>query len=472
MKTRLPQLYWVLVFALFTCLAPRAFSADTLAITNTTWSPGGFQLQWTNLGPGTSYTIQSQDSLGQGIWLLPMASAPWPINLNQWTDASAVSNQYRFYRVLGVPTAERGKILGTSLRASYATSTIAVILGLAGVTGVTPQYPVSVYKINYETISPIGARTRASGALVLPTGASGGLPLLSYQHGTIARTNDAPSLNSSGEVILGVAFASLGYAAVLPDYLGLGESEGVQLYVHARSEATASVDMLRAARCYCASNSVTLNNKLFLCGYSQGGHATMALLRELETFHASEFTVTACAPMAGPYDMSGATTEDALSGRVVPNPYYYALLLASYQDVYHLAPTLADLLASPYNTTLPSLLHGNSTDDTLNAAMPNPPLQVLKPEYLANFRTNAANPLRLALRDNDLYRWTPISPMRMYHCGGDQDVPIINSQVAHSNFLARGASQVQFIIPSATADHGGCVEPSLTAAKAWFDSLK
>jgi hypothetical protein len=157
---------------------------------------------------------------------------------------------------------------------------------------------------------------------------------------------------------------------------------------------------------------------------------------------------------------------------VVPNPYYYALLLASYQEVYHFAPTLADLLTSPYNTTLPPLLQGNSRDDTINAAMPNPPLQILKPELLANFRTNLNNPLRLALRDNDLCYWKPVSPLRMYHCGGDQDVPIANSHVTYSNFLARGASQVQFIIPSGTADHGDCVQPSLTLVKTWFDSLK
>jgi len=36
-----------------------------------------------------------------------------------------------------------------------------------------------------------GARTLASGALVLPVGKGGALALASYQHGTISRTNDA-----------------------------------------------------------------------------------------------------------------------------------------------------------------------------------------------------------------------------------------------------------------------------------------
>jgi hypothetical protein len=62
--------------------------------------------------------------------------------------------------------------------------------------------------------------------------------------------------------------------------------------------------------------------------------------------------------------------------------------------------------------------------------------------------------------------------MQMYHCSGDQDVLPANSQVAYSSFRAQGASQVQLIDPQPGADHGGCIIPSLTAAKAWFDSLK
>ena len=58
--------------------------------------------------------------------------------------------------------------------------------------------------------------------------------------------------------------------------MGLGSSPGFHPYLHARSEATASVDMLRAGRNYCASNNIGLNGQVFLAGYSQGGHTEMA----------------------------------------------------------------------------------------------------------------------------------------------------------------------------------------------------
>ncbi len=197
----------------------------------------------------------------------------------------------------------------------------------------------------------------------------------------------------------------------------------------------------------------------------------MALHRELESYHTNEFTITASAPMAGAYELSGVTTTNMLLGGVQPNPYYFTYLLAAYQSVYHLAPTFADLLQPPYNTTLPPLMNGNSSGSQINAAMPVDPLLILKPELLADFRTNANHILRQALRDNDLYAWTPQRPMRLYHCAGDQDVIKINSLVAQASFQNRGV-QVPLIDPMPTGDLGDCAMPSLLLAKAWFDSLK
>ena len=45
-------------------------------------------------------------------------------------------------------------------------------------------------------------------------------------------------------------FASAGYAAVAPDYLGLGTGPGLHPYMDLSSEVTASVDMLDAGRRY------------------------------------------------------------------------------------------------------------------------------------------------------------------------------------------------------------------------------
>jgi alpha/beta superfamily hydrolase len=470
MNKRLPNCLGLVLLFLTVCFGrTEDQGAGPLKVTNITASLAGLRLDWTSAGLGLDYTVQSRDALGEeGLWVMPFGNQPWPIPFTQWTDVRSPVERARFYRVLAVPASERGKVLSVAAPVTYTRDLIDAIFAGAGIP-ITSQYDVLGYEVVYETINPKGGRAIASGTLLVPNGTSNTLALASYQHGTITRTNDAPGQ----ELLAGVAFATTGYAAVVPNFLGLGQiSEGLHPYHHARSEATACVDMLRAARSLCATNGHPLNGQLFLAGYSQGGHVTMALLRELEAFHTNEFTVTACAPMAGAYDLSGVTLADFLSNRVQPNPYYFPLLLAAYQSVYQLAPTLADLLAPPYNATLPPLLQGNSSGSEINAAMPAVPTRILKPEYLAAFQASANHPFRLALRDNDLYRWKPRAPLRMYHCLGDQDVIFANSQVAFDNFQNLGATQVRLIDPLPTGDHGECVMPSLLDAKAWFDSLR
>lgn len=460
-----------LIAAIILTASARAQTTNNLQTSSPRHDPAGWRLSWPTTGSNSAYTVQFQDFLQDSIWRIPESATPFPVPTNTWLDQS-VTNVTRLFRVVSVPVAQRGKIISATFSNTLTAATLALLFQFAGLTNV-PVYDVSMYKIDYETITPLGARTRASGALLLPNNASGRLPLVSYQHGTILQTNAAPSaMDITGEVSIGVVFATSGYAAVVPDYLGLGDSPGLHPYHHARSEATACVDMLRAARSFCATHGFVLTNQLFLCGYSQGGHATMALLRELEAFHTNEFTVTACAPMAGAYDLSGVTTSNLLSASLSPNPYYFLYLLAAYQNVYHFAPSLSDLLAPPYNTSLPPLLTGNSSGAQLNGTLPANPLNILKPQYLADFRANPRHPLRLALADNDLYRWRPRAPLRLYHCAADQDVIFANSQVALASFQSLGDKQVQLIDPVPTADHAGCSEPSLSLAKTWFDSLR
>jgi pimeloyl-ACP methyl ester carboxylesterase len=473
-KTRIPSMmnrYWQ--FTLLALLSSTTWvwgqGTGEVRFTRFSFENGGIRLAWQ--GPtNVAFTLQHQDTLRDGIWRVP-ALYPLPGNTNEWSDPSG-SNSSAFYRLVQVDSARRGELLSVSNRGTLPKALLAGVLASQQIP-ITPLYNVRLYKLVYETVDPLGAITKASGALLLPENPAALLPLVSYQHGTLMLTNAAPSsMNLQGEAMIGIALASVGYAAVVPDYLGLGDSPGPHPYHHARSEATACVDMLRASRFFCGTNNVGLTNKLFLCGYSQGGHATLALLKELETFHTDEFEVTACAAMAGAYDLSGTTSASFLTNSAPPNPYYFLYLLASYQQVYGLAPTLASLLVAPYDASLPPLLGGNYDGGQINSALPDNPTEILKPEYLESFKTDLRNPLRLALLHNDLINWRPRAALRLYHCPEDDDVAFANSLVAYASFQALGATQVELIVPLANGDHATCAQPSLLLAKAWFDSLR
>lgn len=455
-----------LVCCSLVCLLP--CGATGFSVTNTHLPGDRAVISWEQK-ENTAYTVQFKTSLTDPIWRVPTL-LDYPVHSNRW-DYSR-TNQSGFFRLAAVPAPNRGKLLAGSTRMTLGFTELNILFALAGIP-LAPQYPVVLHKLTYETVDPVGRPVIASGAVALPLTVPGRLPLFVYQHGTILEPAAAPSaMNLAGEIAAGAVMASAGYAAVLPDYLGLGDSTGPHFYHHARSEATAAVDMLRAARTYIATQAVDLSDKLFIAGYSQGGHAALALLRELESLHADEFQPTACAAMAGAYDLSGVTTDDVLSGRAQPNPYYFLYLVNTYQEVYGLHQSLADLLAPPFDTTLPPLIAAKAGAAQINQAMPHVPTQVLKPEYLSELRSNPRHPLRLALQDNDVHKWAPGTPVRLYHCSADEDVVFANSQVALTELRGQGATQVELVEPLAGGDHATCVEPSMLHAKSWFDSLR
>ncbi len=415
-------------------------------------------------------TVETRDSLGSGAWV-PAPGGIWPTSSTNWTAPETGGVGSHFFRVTATPPAgQRGRLISGLFVTSYQTQLLGLLFRGLGIDIVT-RYAVDFYAVTYETVDPYGAPILASGAVIVPSGKTNASALVLYDHGTSLKKSDVPSLPNQ-EGFLGTAFATDGYVAVLPDYLGLGISPGLHPYLHAASEASASIDLLRAARQLCASNSVALSDQLFISGYSQGGHAALATLQALEASATNEFTVTAAGCGSGPYDLAGVSAADFLSGRLPPNPYYFLYLIAAFQDVYGLAPSLAKLLQPPYSTTLPPLLDGLHDGDVINAAMPKVPTDILDPTQLADFKVNPNHPLRLALTDNTLVNWKPKSPLRLYRCSGDQDVPPANSQVAYDSFQSLGASQVQLLDPDPGADHDACAIPALLSIKAWFDTLR
>ncbi|MBX2980398.1 MAG: T9SS type A sorting domain-containing protein [Flavobacteriales bacterium] len=334
------------------------------------------------------------------------------------------------------------------------------------------QYGVEVYRITYNTIDPFGGPTIASGALVLPLSQNCYHPLASYMHGTILNRNDVPS-RLSGEIIVGYFLGGTGYVAALPDYLGLGDSPGPHPYIHAASEASATIDMLRATREFCALRGVQLNGQLFLMGYSQGGHACMATHKVLQEQYPDEFTVTASGPLSGPHDVSGVQAEAMVTPDPYPAPYYLPYVIFSFGYVYPgIYNDISEVFKEPWATILPPLFQGNNGSGAVDAVMPAAPSQILVDSVLEAFSSDPEHYFRVALRDNDLYDWRPDAPVRMMYCESDSHVFYENSLVALAAMQANGAPNVQALSAGAGLEHGDCAFPALLSTKIWFDSQK
>ena len=132
--------------------------------------------------------------------------------------------------------------------------------------------------------------------------------MLSFHHGTITNRDDAPSNFSSSDYnsISYAAMASVGFIGVIPDYLGFGSSSSI-LHPYYVEDLTASsiVDMLKAAAEFAQQKNLQFNGKLFLAGYSEGGYATMAAHKAIESDGLDGFNLIASFPGAGAYDLTG-----------------------------------------------------------------------------------------------------------------------------------------------------------------------
>lgn len=370
------------------------------------------------------------------------------------------------------PDEGRGSIVSTTLIETATKQELSGLFASFGVP-VAPAFDVEIYRVVYRTIDPKGNETTASGAVMRPRGLAGAMPMVSYQHGTVVARDAVASVGGLDvpETLIGVVFATTGYFAVMPDYLGLGTSEGLHPYVHAASLATATVDMLRAGRRFAETEGLDLNEGLFLIGYSEGGFATAATQRLIEAEHADEFSLTATAPMAGNYDMSGTMADLMLSREPYPSPFYFPYTLLAYDDVYDLFENLSDAFVPPWDVRLPVLFDGAHDSAQIDAELPAVPLEIARDDYIAAFESDDNHPLRQALRDNDLYAWTPKTPMRMYHCVDDDLVPFANTEVASASFKARGAAAVE-VVSLTFGGHAACAAPALLLGKFWFDSLR
>ena len=340
--------------------------------------------------------------------------------------------------------------------------------------GFTASYGVSINKITYVTVDPFGNLTKASGLEAIPLNVSVAVPLVSYQHGTLVEKSESissPTANQSGyDNDIVTIMAASGYVVVAPDYLGFGDSSSLHPYVHAKSLATSVIDMVRAGRAYCEQNGIHLNGQLFLGGYSEGGYATMATHKEMETNYPDEFVVTASAPAAGSYDLSGSMLHRFLSDAPYQEPFYLPYFLLAYNEIYGLADSYSDLFATPYDASIPPLFDGNHTEQTINSVLPSVPKDMLSPLQLQALQGQGTSVVKTSLRENDVYRWTPRAPVRLYHCTGDELVPYENSVTAYDYFVQHGAQSVELIsLPYGT--HENCSLPTFFFIKGWFDSL-
>jgi hypothetical protein len=350
--------------------------------------------------------------------------------------------------------------------------------------GGAPFCDVAIYRIRYATVGGADEESTASGALMVPSGSDsrchGARPIVLYAHGTrIDRDFNIADLNDSSNaegLYLAAFFASQGYIVVAPNYAGYDTSTlAYHPYLVGDQQSKDMIDALTAARSAlptALASSTTDDGRLYITGYSQGGYVAMATHRAMQE---AGMTVTASAPMSGPYTLA-AFGDAIFMGRVNAGaPIEGTWLITAYQRSYGtIYATASDLFADQYAPGIDSLLPTSLTRSQLyaqgklphyaffSATPPDPAYASITPattpenldfvfargfgdhelvrnsfrlSYLLDAQANPDGgwpdsttgvpatspglPLRQALKLNDLRNWTPAAPTLL--CGGNAD---------------------------------------------------
>jgi hypothetical protein len=353
---------------------------------------------------------------------------------------------------------------------------------------------------------------------MVPTGndakCTGARPILLYAHGTTAdRAYDISNIHNDDNaegIILAAFFATQGYIIVAPNYAGYDTSTlPYHPYLVADQQSKDMIDALIAARSalpVAQASTTTDSGRLFVTGYSQGGYVAMATQRAMQ---AAGMTVTAAAPMSGPYALA-AFVDMVFNGQVNGSaPVPWTMLVTAYQKVYgNIYSTPTDVFETQYANGIESLLPSLTSRGDLVAQgklpasslfSPTPPdpayaditpatqpanlapvfalgfgtdnlvTNTYRLSYLTDQRANpdggwpttttgipAASPglaLRQALKTNDLRNWTPTAPTLL--CAGNSDpvVFFLNTQLMQGFWAASApTAPISFLdIDSATS---------------------
>jgi len=324
-----------------------------------------------------------------------------------------------------------------------------------------------LYRLTYWTTRFDGAPTQASGLVAIPK-ISTFRGIVSYQHGTNVNRHQAPSRPTLEEGVLGAAlFAGGGYLFAAADYVGLGASGEVHPYLIAENTANAVADLLRASKRMTEILQLTWPKAVYLTGFSQGGHATLASQRLLEKTDAPDLHVVASAPVSGVYDLLNISFPVALEGGSPAHAFYLAYLVNSYCAVYRQPPE--SLLAPPYAQGVPSLFDGEHDGDQIGNQLPASPPQLFTTQFLSDYHERKQNWFLQALAENSVLQWSPRAPLRLYVGEEDKDVSPKEAQAAAAAFSSRGCDVT--IVSVGRCDHNTSIFRAIPKIRSWFDEL-
>ena len=341
-----------------------------------------------------------------------------------------------------------------------------IAAGVPGIDESSTVYGYKAYKIPYTTTDEEGNSVAVSGLMTVPTGVPEavtqlGFSLVSDSHGTIFADRESPTVIASatsapdGSSVILTSLSA--FVTLQADYIGFGDSlDHYHPFILKKSLATSTVDFIKAAQAFAKENNINLNGQLFLTGYSEGGYAAMAALEQIEM--EGELQVTMAAPMAGPYAVD-PMAQGVLSQPSIPVPSFMANIAYAYSNAY--SEDVSNVVNEPYASKLEDLFDGSKTRTEIDPELTTVTTDLFNPAFINDFFTNPSNWFKVAVQENDVYKWAAQTPLRLIHCEGDDVIPYQISELTYGTMDAMGSANIALVPVEKTLQAQGMGDGSL-----------
>lgn len=284
----------------------------------------------------------------------------------------------------------------------------------------------------YESVDVDGNPIMLSGKVIMPAHE----PIKRYilvSHYTIASNRESPSNVFSLEGLL----VKLGYALIIPDYIGYGvTADLVHPYLVMELTATNVLDMYKAVVPFMElAGCAPIHEDIYLMGYSQGGATTMAVQHMIE-HHNLPIKIRRVFAGGGPYDIK-YTYDQFVETNVASYPCAVPIMMQGMVVGNKLNLDMSVMMAGYIYQNLDKWINSKLyTTAQINALIGTKVTDRLLTETGRNRTSKEVSELYKAMTENSIltYSWTPEAPVFLFHSMDDDVVPFENAMRAKSKW--------------------------------------
>lgn len=225
-------------------------------------------------------------------------------------------------------------------------------------------------------------------------------------------------------------FVPFGYAMVMADYIGYGSTVDMEHpYLNWKATATASIDAYFAMKQYLEDNGYEVGDERYNVGYSQGGEATMSVLRMVTEDYSDQIHFNRSFAGAGPHSIE-ATYDDIIANDFTGIPMAMPMIVNGMNTSYDLGIDLNEVFIGEMHDNYKKVLSKKHLSLYLLAFFKvHEASKIFAPSFLDKNDPTTAKFIEAARKNELIGTWTPKAgeDICLFHSTEDDMVPFVNS---------------------------------------------